>query len=198
MAEQKLTELFEGLSGVIGSLATNVDAQGVGTKIEVYSGEPRGFKERIKSIEKYALLTNTDGAQAKHIPYQASKGAVSDFIHHYITANPNNTWNQLKMNFQLDSQISRIDGAQTKHIPYQTSKGAVSNFIHHYITANPNNTWNQLKNELSARFSDIQDSQHAFTLLRQTKQKLSEAVQVYAKRLFALAQEAFAHSGFFI
>ena len=74
----------------------------------------------------------------------------------------------------------------------QPSKGTVSDFIHCYITANPNNTWNKLKNELSARFSEIQDSQHEFTLLRQTKQKLSETVQTYAKRVFALAQEAFA------
>ena len=33
MAEQRLAELFEGLSGAIGTLATNVGAQGVGTKI---------------------------------------------------------------------------------------------------------------------------------------------------------------------
>ena len=143
MAEQRLAELFEGSSGAIGTLATNVGAQGVGTKIEVYSEEPKGFKECIKSIEKYALLTNADGAQTKCIAYQASKGSVSDFIHCYITANPNSTWNQLK-------------------------------------------------DELSARFSEIQDSQHTFTLLRQTKQKSSETLQVYAKRLFALAQEAFA------
>ena len=141
MAEQRLTELSEGLSGVIGTLASNVGAQGVGTKIEVYSGEPKGFKEWITSIEKYDLLTNADGVETKHIAHQAYKGAVSDFIHCYITANPNNTWNQLK-------------------------------------------------NELSARFSEIQDSKHAFTLLRQTKQKPSETVQVYAERLFVLAQEA--------
>ena len=35
MAEQRLTELFEGLSRAIGTLATKVGAQGVGTKIEV-------------------------------------------------------------------------------------------------------------------------------------------------------------------
>ena len=70
--------------------------------------------------------------------------------------------------------------------------GAVSDFIHCYITANPNNICNQLKKELSARFSEMQDSKHAFTLLRPTKQKPSETVQVYAKSLFALAQEAFA------
>ena len=118
-------------------------AQGVGTKLEVFSGEPKGLKEWIKSIEKYAILTNADDVQAECIAYQASKGAVSDFIHCYITANPNDTWNQLK-------------------------------------------------NELSDRFSQIHDSQHAFTFLRQTKQNPSETVQVYAERLFALDQEAFA------
>ena len=82
MAIQTLAELFEGLSGAIGTLATNVGAQGVGTKIEVYSGELKGFKEWIKSIEKYALLTNADGVQTKCIAYQASKYVVSDFIHH--------------------------------------------------------------------------------------------------------------------
>ena len=87
--------------------------------------------------------------------------------------------------------LTNADGVQTKHT-YQASKSVVSDFIHHYITANPNNTWNQLKNEFSAGFSEVQDSQHAFTLLRWTKQKLSETVQVYAERLFALAQEAFA------
>ena len=143
MAEQRLVNLFEGLSGAIGALTNTVTAQGVGTKIEVYSGEPKGFKDWLKSIEKYALLTNADGPQTKRIAYQASKGAVSDFIHRYIQANPNNTWDQLK-------------------------------------------------NELAARFSEIQDSQHAFTMLRQTKQKSGETVQIYAERLFSLAQEAFA------
>ena len=99
MTEQRLTELFEGLSGEIGTLATNVGAQGVGIKTDVYSGEPKGFKEWIKSIGRYALLTHADVVQTKHIAYQASKGAVSDFIHHYITANPNNTRNQLKNDF---------------------------------------------------------------------------------------------------
>ena len=108
----------------------------------MYPGEPKRFKECIKSIEKYALLTTAYGVQTKHIAYQASKGAVSDIIHHNITANPNNTWN-----------------------------------------------W--LKNELSARFAEMQDSQHAFTLLRQTKQKPCETVQVYAERIFALVQEPF-------
>ena len=59
--EQRLVQLFEGLSGDLGALTTTVGAQGVGNKIDVYSGEPKGFKDWIKSIEKYALLTNADG-----------------------------------------------------------------------------------------------------------------------------------------
>ena len=70
MPEQRLAELFEGLSGAIGTLATNMGAQCVGNKTEVYSGKLKGFKEWIKSMEKYALLTNADAVQAKCIAYQ--------------------------------------------------------------------------------------------------------------------------------
>ena len=82
--------------GALGASNNTVSAQGVGSKIEVYSGEPKGFKQWVKDIEKYALLTNVDGAQTKRIAYQASKGAVSDFIHLFMNANQNCTWNQLK------------------------------------------------------------------------------------------------------
>ena len=91
MAKHRLTELFKGLSGAVGTLAINSGAHGVGTKIEVYSGEPKGFKEWIMSLEKYALLTNANVAQTKCIAYHTSKGVVSDCIYCYITANPNNT-----------------------------------------------------------------------------------------------------------
>ena len=61
-----------------------------------------------------------------------------------------------------------------------------------YLQNHPNNNWDQLKAELTARFSEITDSQHAFSLLRAVKQKPSESVQVYAERLLSLAQDAFA------
>ena len=40
MAEQRMVQLFEDLSGALGALNNTVSAQGVGSKIEVYSGEP--------------------------------------------------------------------------------------------------------------------------------------------------------------
>ena len=48
-----------------------------------------------KSIEKYAILTQL-GDQRKLVAYQASKGAVSDFIKRYLQEHPRRTWQQLQ------------------------------------------------------------------------------------------------------
>ena len=77
-------------------------------------------------------------------------------------------------------------------IAYQSSRGAVSDFIHRYLEDYPNNSWDQLKRELTSRFAEITDSQHAFMLLRKVKQAPHENVQLFAERLLALAEEAFA------
>ena len=45
----------------------------------VFSGEVKGYKEWIKSVEKQALLTEANDNQTKLIAYRASSGAVSDF-----------------------------------------------------------------------------------------------------------------------
>ena len=50
-----------------------------------------------------------------------------------------------------------------------------------------------MKAELATRFSEITDSQYAFSLLRALHQKPGESVQVFAERLMGLAQEAFAN-----
>lgn len=77
-----------------------------------------------------------------------------------------------------------------KIIAFQTSKSGVSEFIKRYIT-NRNATWKELKDELTVRFGEINDPQLAFTMLRKVKQKAGESVQLYAERLFSLAQDAF-------
>lgn len=45
---------------------------------------------------------------------------------------------------------------------------------------------------MTSRFDEITDSQHAFMLLRNVKQAPHETVQLFAERLIALAEEAFA------
>lgn len=78
-----------------------------------------------------------------------------------------------------------------KMVAYQSSRGAVSDFIHRYLNDYPNNSWDQLKRELTSRFAEITDPQHAFMLLRGVKQSPDENVQLFAERLLALAEESF-------
>ena len=66
-----------------------------------YEGNPCKFREWIKQIEKYAFMTELDAAKVKLIAYKTSAGPVSDFIQRYITNNPNNTWNQLKVELTM-------------------------------------------------------------------------------------------------
>lgn len=67
----------------------------------------------------------------------------------------------------------------------------MSNFLKRYLEANAAHTWAQVKTELSTRFSELTDSQHALMLLRKVKQKQEESIQVYAERLLALGDKAF-------
>lgn len=142
MAEPDVARVFQNLAVEMGNVSTALGAQGVNQIVLPFEGEPKKFKEWVKSIEKYAVLTNLDDNKVKRVAHQASRGPVSDFIKRYSEANPQATW------------------------------------------AN-------MKTELSTRFSEITDAQHAFMLLRKVHQKPGETVQVYAERLLALAVDAF-------
>ena len=55
----------------------------------------------------------------------------------------------------------------------------------------PEDSWEQLKSELNVRFSEVNDPNHAFTMLYKTRQVKKESVQFYTERLYALASDAF-------
>ena len=76
----------------------------------MFDGNPKNFRERIKSIEKYAVLVNVPDAFKKLVTYLSLCGAVSGFSQRYITANPNNTWAKLKE--QLVVRFSVVTDAQ--------------------------------------------------------------------------------------
>ena len=80
-------------------------------------------------------------------------------------------------------------------IAFQVSKGALSGYIQRYMNALPDSTRGDLKGELAKRFSDVTDPQFALGMLRQTRQKKGENVQMYAERILSLAEEAFLGQG---
>ena len=143
MADQDASALFRHLATQIAGLSTIVGAQGIAQIVHKFDGDPKHYKTWIKSIEKYALLTNLHDDRVKLVAYQSSGGSVSDFIQRYLSEHTDKSWADLKA-------------------------------------------------ELTSRFAEISDPQHAFMLLRKAKQKSDENVQLFAERLLALAEEAFA------
>ena len=111
MADQNVdvAQLFQGLALHLNNLTGTIKSQG-GAAVQSFGGEAKGYKEWIKSVEKYALLTEANDNQTKLIAYHASSGAVSDFIHRYLQNHPNNNWNQLKA--ELATRFSEITDAQ--------------------------------------------------------------------------------------
>ena len=87
--------------------------------------------------------------------------------------------------------LNNLDEDHIKKVAYQTSRNAVSDFLERYLAEHQEASWNQVKAELSARFSDISDKQHAFLLLHQIRQKRDENVPVYAERVYNLAVQAY-------
>lgn len=146
-AQQVQQVQFANLLGNIGEqvtgLTTTMGAQGVAKIVPSFDGESKKFKEWVKSIEKYSVLTRVPPEQVKMVAYQSSKGPVSDFLKRYLEVNPGQTWVQIKA-------------------------------------------------ELTARFAEVTDPQHALMLLRKVRQRPGENVQVYAERLLNLADDAFA------
>ena len=133
LAEQTLTQL----SGIASILST----QRVDANLPKYKGDPKKFREWIKSVEKYRKILNGDENSTKIIAYQSCDGPVSDFVQRFLTVHDDCTWVKLKA-------------------------------------------------ELTARFADITDPQHAMHLLRRLRQQKDESVQLFAERLLALAEDA--------
>lgn len=88
MAEQEISALFHVLSNQITGLTTTIGAQSVAQIIKIFDGDPKRYKEWVKSVEKYTVLTNIETDRIKFVAYQARKGVVSDFINMHITNNP--------------------------------------------------------------------------------------------------------------
>lgn len=88
--------------------------------------------------------------------------------------------------------LAGLDEERTKLVAYQCSAGPVSDFLKRYLTNNAGHSWQAVKDQLKTRFGEVTDAQLAGSMLRKTRQRKEESVQIYAERLLALAAEAYA------
>ena len=89
------------------------------------------------------------------------------------------------------ARLNNLNEDQIKLVAYQTSREAVSDYLDRVLNDHPGYNWERIKSELSSRFAEISDPQHAFTLLHKIKQKHDENIPVFAERLLALAGQAY-------
>jgi len=61
--------------------------------------------------------------------------------------------------------LTSLQKDDAKMVAYQASDALVSDFIHRWIKQNDRGGWDELKGQLTIRFSEISDLQHAFELL---------------------------------
>ena len=68
-----------------------------------YEGDPRKFKQWIKEIEKYALLSGKQNHEIPTLAYMTCKGSVGDFIKRYFDETEISegipSWNDLKKKY---------------------------------------------------------------------------------------------------
>ena len=101
---------FQDLRVELNKVTHALTAQGILGTVSKFDGNPKHFREWVRSIDKYAVLVNADDNRKKLIVYQTSSAAVSGFIHRYMQANAGHTWDQMRT--QLAVRFSDVTDAQ--------------------------------------------------------------------------------------
>ena len=98
-------DAYATLSNQMANLTSAIGAHGISQFIPPFEGDPSKFKQWIKSIEKYALLTKLTDERTMYVTYQAARGGVSDFISRLINVQ-GQTWANLKA--ELTARFAEI------------------------------------------------------------------------------------------
>ena len=111
MAEgEEIARVFHTLTQELSNVSSALTTQGIAANIPKFDGNPKFFREWVKSIDKYAVLLNAPNEKKHLMAFQSATGAVSGFIERYMNANPHNTWEQLKR--QLTARFSDVTDPQ--------------------------------------------------------------------------------------
>lgn len=78
MADANVAQVFQNLALEMSNVSTALGTHGINQIVTSFEGEPKKYKEWVKSIEKYAVLTNLNNDKIKRVAYQASRGPESN------------------------------------------------------------------------------------------------------------------------
>ena len=121
---------FQSLRVEVANVTQALTAQGISSIVSRFDGNPKSFRECIKSIEQYAVLVNADEDRKKLIAYQSSGGAVSGFIQRYMEANVAHISAQIKA--QLAVRFSDVTDNQIALSILRQVRQKAGEKIHNY------------------------------------------------------------------
>ena len=111
MAEgEEIARVFHNLTQELSNVSSALTTQGIAANIPKFDGNPKLFREWVKSIDKYSVLLNAHNEKKHLMAFQSATGAVSGLIERYMNANPHNTSEQLKR--QLTACFSDVTDPQ--------------------------------------------------------------------------------------
>ena len=90
------------LANQIRDLSIELGTRGAIQNIKTFGGNPKEFKEWIRSIEKYGNMEQADDARKKKVAYGTATGVVSDYVERYLTnpANVDAAWDVFKQDLK--------------------------------------------------------------------------------------------------
>lgn len=111
MGEQaQFVAALKNVGDQMSGLSTTIGAQGVAKVVKSFDGNAKEFKDWIKNIEKYSILTRVPSDQVKMVAYQSSKGPVSDFLKRHLAANEGQAWADIKK--ELTARFAEVTDTQ--------------------------------------------------------------------------------------
>ena len=184
-AQDPAVQAFQNLRLELSNVSQAFTTQGISSVVARFDGNPKNFREWIKSIEKYAILVNVPDARKMLIAYQSSGGAVSGFIQRYMQANPNNTWAQMKTQLSVsfsditDSQMAMSLLRQVKQKTGETIQNYAERILSLAEEAYDNQGGNAVERQLIDIFVDgLVNDQLKMKILRDQPNTLQGAVGI--------------------
>jgi hypothetical protein len=176
--------LLGSINKQLSGLSVSIGTQSISSTIKPYNGDPKGFVEWIRAVEKFGTLTSASGLTLGHIAYQTAQGPVSDFLARYIETNPDALWPQIKIELRARfAEVTDLQYALTLlRNMRQTKSESVQVFAERILRVSDEAGFadhNTVEGQLIGYFTDgLLSDQLKMKILRDKPNTLQEAVRI--------------------
>lgn len=96
LPDDNIQYLVQKFTTALSEFSGNMSGQRYAHLVRPFEGDPSTFREWIRQIEKFKILTNASDAELRRLAFEMSNGSANDVIQRYANTNPQCTWEQMK------------------------------------------------------------------------------------------------------